>query len=141
MMEPELSTPTAEELAQWLRQLCPGREADFVTALRWLYDHPKEAAFLCGFGEAAPRRKLLLSIQSGDARHTWPWRPGAWWGKVKIASEKTREKQMKTRENKSSKNIDEKTFEKVLTPEKPCAIIGKLPNAGASFCSVYTGNI
>ena len=48
---------------------------------------------------------------------------------------------MKTRENKSSKNIDEKTFEKVLTPEKPCAIIGKLPKAGASFCSVYTGNI
>lgn len=43
--------PTAGELAQWLRQLCPGREADFVRALRWLYDHP--------------RRELLLSIQSG----------------------------------------------------------------------------
>lgn len=26
---------------------------------------PREAAFLCGFGEAAPRRELLLSIQSG----------------------------------------------------------------------------
>lgn len=26
--------PTAGELAQWLRQLCPGREADFVAALR-----------------------------------------------------------------------------------------------------------
>lgn len=46
--------PTAGELAQWLRQLCPGREADFVRALRWLYDHPREAAFLCGFGEGAP---------------------------------------------------------------------------------------
>ena len=64
-MRKEPSTPTAGELAQWLRQLCPGREADFVTALRWLYDHPRETAFLCGFGEAAPRRKLLLSIQSG----------------------------------------------------------------------------
>lgn len=64
-MRKEPSTPTAGELAQWLRQLCPGREADFVRALRWLYDHPREAAFLCGFGEAAPRRKLLLSIQSG----------------------------------------------------------------------------
>ena len=133
--------PTAGELAQWLRQLCPGREADFVRALRWLYDHPREAAFLCGFGRPPPGGSCFCPSRAGDARNTWPWRPGVWWGKVKIASEKTREKQVKTRENKSSKNIDEKTFEKVLTPEKPCAIIGKLPNAGASFCSVYTGNI
>lgn len=64
-MRKESSTHTGE-LAQWLGQLCPGREAGFVAALRWLYDHPREAAFLCGFGESAPRRELLLSIQAGD---------------------------------------------------------------------------
>ena len=66
MMEPELSTPTAGELAQWLRQLCPGREADFVRALRWLYDHPREAAALCGLEEALSQGELLSALRQGD---------------------------------------------------------------------------
>ena len=50
-------TPTAGELAEGLRQLCPGREGDFVTALRWLYDHPREAAALCGLPAGGGKEK------------------------------------------------------------------------------------
>ena len=59
-------TPTAGELAEGLRRLCPGREGDFVTALRWLYDHPREAAALCGLEEAPSQGELLSALRQGD---------------------------------------------------------------------------
>ena len=59
-------TPTAGELAEGLRRLCPGREGDFVAALRWLNDHPREAAALCGLEEALSQGELLSALRQGD---------------------------------------------------------------------------
>lgn len=100
-MRKESSTPTGE-LAQWLGQLCPGREADFVVALRWLYDHPREAAFLCGLGESAPRRELLLSIRAGDCPEYLALAAGAWWGK---RENRKGENKRKTGENKRMREV------------------------------------
>ena len=65
-MRKEPTNPTAGELAEGLRRLCPGREGDFVTALRWLYDHPREAAALCGLEEAPSQGELLSALRQGD---------------------------------------------------------------------------
>ena len=65
-MRKEPINPTAGELAEGLRRLCPGREGDFVTALRWLYDHPREAAALCGLEEAPSQGELLSALRQGD---------------------------------------------------------------------------
>ena len=51
--------PTPEELAGWLRQVCPGQEGEFVRAMGWLYENPDLAAFLAG-GDAGPQRGELM---------------------------------------------------------------------------------
>lgn len=127
-------TPTAGELAEGLRRLCPGREGDFVTALRWLYDHPREAAALCGLEEALSQGELLSALRQGTGRNSWPWRPGGWWRKGKIAQEKTRDNRTITREYESLRRLNKKDAPKVLTGQNPCGIMGKLPKPGDSFC-------
>ena len=76
-------TPTAGELAEGLRRLCPGREGDFVTALRWLYDHPREAAALCGLEEALPGGAAFRPAAGGPAGIPGPGGLAAGGGKEK----------------------------------------------------------
>ena len=79
--------PTAEELAQWLRQLCPGREADFVRALRWLYDHPPGGrVFVRFWGGRPPAGAAFVHPERGTAGIPGPGglAPGGGKGKSRV---------------------------------------------------------
>ena len=103
-------TPTAGELAEGLRRPC----------VAWR--------------KLSPRGSCFPPCGRGTGRNSWPWRPGGWWRKGKIAQEKTRDNSTKTREFKSLRRLNKKDAPKVLTGQNPCGIMGKLPKPGDSFC-------
>lgn len=66
-MGSEQESITLEELTTALTELCPQHPVELVKHLRWLYEHPQAAEYLCGQRQAAGKEQAALLGQLGES--------------------------------------------------------------------------